>query len=137
MKHYKQILIEDKLKKICDLVDDVLEDNYGDSFRLHPNRSKRGEAANKAYDGLFNITASFTAGYGSDLGRGYVLDLNLVTLENVPGEFLDRITREVKDLIAEELKRVFPDREMKIAIEENILKITGDFHLGLVNKREF
>ena len=137
MKHYKQEIIEEKLKKICDKVDDVLEDNYGDSFRLHPNRSERGEAANKAYDGLFNVTISFTAGFGSELGRGYVFDLNLITLENVPAEFKDKITLESKELIATELKKVFPDRKMEIAIEKNALKITGDFHLGLVDKMEF
>ncbi len=72
-----------RLKRLFDEVDDYLEDKYGDLFPLHPNRMKRGNTSNKEMDGLFNIGASFSPGYGTELGRGYVVDLHLSTLTRV------------------------------------------------------
>ena len=70
MYHPKMMEWDKKLKAIFDRIDDKLEDRYGELFPLHPTRAERGTTSNKESDGLFNVGASFTAGYGSKLGRG-------------------------------------------------------------------
>ena len=75
---------ERRLKELFDEVDDELEDRYGPLFSIHPARPSRGATSNKEHDGLFNVGASFTAGFGSKLGRGYVIDFDVVTLDTVP-----------------------------------------------------
>ncbi len=117
---------DDKLKKIFDIIDDYLENNYGNRYRLHPNRPERGKTANKASDGLFNVGASFSAGYGSVHGRGYVVDVDLVTLDYVPEEVFRRIEGEVGDLLREIITEVFPEQDIHVSRDGNVLKIYGD-----------
>jgi len=130
MDHHLQQELETKLRQICDRVDDLLENRYGDAYPLHPNRPRRGETANKAYDGLFNITSTFSAGYGTRTGRGYLVNINMVTLDHIPPSFRERIFRDATDHIRRELKRTFPDRHLEVTREGNLLKIVGDFRLG-------
>ncbi len=56
---------EKTLKEIFDIIDDYIEDKYGFLYPLHPSRPQRGRTANKSSDGLFNIGAAFSAGFGS------------------------------------------------------------------------
>lgn len=114
------------LKKIFDLIDDYLENNYGKQYRLHPNRPGRGVTANKSSDGLFNVGASFSAGYGSVYGRGYVVDIDLVTLEHVPERVQTEIENEVADLLRGIIPEYFPDQDIRISRDGNILKIYGE-----------
>lgn len=118
-----------KLKKIFDLIDDYLENNYGDKYQLHPNRAKRGETANKSSDGLFNVGASFSAGYGSVYGRGYVVDVHIATLENIPETVQKQIEEEVADLLKKIIPEHFPDQDIKINRDGRILKIHGELIL--------
>lgn len=130
MTHYLQEELEQKLRQICDRVDDQLEDRYGEVYPLHPNRPRRGGTANKAYDGLFNITATFTPGYGSRQGRGYLVNINMVTLDHIDADFRETIFQEAVRLIDRQLQVVFPDRKLRILRDGNVLKIVGDFSLG-------
>ncbi len=130
MQHYKSAEFDRKLKKLFDETDDYLEERYGNRYRLHPARPKRGETANKAADGLFNIGASFSAGYGTDLGRGYVIDVDMVTLSEVPDEVEEEIEEEAVRYLRRRLPHYFPEREMQVEKDGKTFKIVGNFALG-------
>jgi len=130
MRHPKLVAWEKKLKDILDKIDIYLEDTYGRKYTLHPSRSKRGTTSNKSHDGLFSIGASFTAGYGSEYGRGYVVDVDMVTLENVPESVRKRIDEDVIKMLKRELPTGFPGKNLKIHKDRNVIKIHGDLSLG-------
>lgn len=132
MKHPKLIEWESRMKSIFDDIDDLLEDKYGATFRLHPNRPRRGGTSNKESDGLFNIGADFSLGYGSRLGRGYVVQIEMSTLEHIPRKIRRQIENDVECLVRERLPRVFPGRNLTLERDGNLLKIVGDFNLGSV-----
>ncbi len=123
---------EQKLKEICDEIDDYLEDTYGTLYPLHPSRADRGATSNKEHDGLFNIGASFTPGFGSRYGRGYVVDIDMVTLDDVPEDVQKKIEKDVLDLFNANLPLHFPGRNLRIDIDRNTIKIHGDLSLGTV-----
>ncbi len=133
MRHVKMKQWDDQLKSLFDEIDDVLEDKYGKRFVLHPNRMRRGTTSNKEMDGLFNIGASFSAGYGSEHGRGYVVQVRMSTLEHVPSEFRNTIHAEVEELVKKKLPEKFPGRRLALERDGNLLKIIGDFSLGSVS----
>lgn len=120
---------ERTLKALFDRIDDELEDRWGDRYRLHPSRPRRGRSSNKEHDGLFNVGASFTAGYGSEHGKGYVVDVRMVTLQNVP----DEVEREIDEYVARRIGELAPDffgpRELRVVREKKVYKIIGDLSL--------
>lgn len=128
--HYKQVQFDKKMKKLFDEVDDILENEYGDLFPLHPNRAKRGKTANKEADGLFNIGTTFTAGYGSKYGRGYVIDIKISTLSKITKDTKEEIETEAINLIKAKLPVFFPSRELEVVKDYLAYKIIGDFNLG-------
>lgn len=132
MYHHKQRDLDKRLKQLFDDVDREMEDRYGDRYQLHPSRPEEGETANPAADGLFNIGASFSPGYGTELGRGYVLDVDIATLEDVPDDVEQQIVEEAVDLIRQRLPEYFPDRSLRLERDGSLLKIVGDFTLGSV-----
>ena len=134
MRHPLLVKLEEKMKSIFDTIDDFLEDSYGDLYPLHPNRKRRGETSNKESDGLFNVGASFSPGYGSKYGRGYVVDIDMVTLESIPAEVKSRMYEEVAEELRKLLPTVFPERELHVSKDGNIFKIHGDFMLGYGSK---
>jgi len=119
-----------RLKELFDEVDDYIEDLYGDKYPLHPMRPARGETSNPEADGLFNIGANFTPGFNSDLGRGYLIDVSISTLEkvceNARCEIYEAATEKVKEL----LPIYFPERNLSVRRDRNHFKIIGDFSLG-------
>ena len=135
MRHPETIKLEHQMKAMFDEIDDVLEDEFGNEFTLHPNRTKRGRTANKEMDGLFNIGADFTPGYGSRFGRGYIVQIRISTLEHIPPEIRETITKEVEKLLVERLPVFFPGRDLSLERDGNLLKIVGDFSLGSVIKK--
>jgi hypothetical protein len=130
VRHHRLAEFEKALKRLFDDVDDVLEDRYGDRYQLHPSRPRRGRTSNKAHDGLFNVGASFTAGYGSEFGRGYVVQVDMVTLERVPADVRERIESEVANLVRERLPQYFPGRNLEVVRDRNVYKVHGDLGLG-------
>lgn len=130
MRHPSLVRFEANLKRLFDSVDDQLEEKYGARYRLHPSRPRRGQTANKAHDGLFNVGASFTAGYGSAYGRGYVVQVEMVTLELVPPDVREIIEQEAADLVNQKLPYYFPGRRLEVARDRNVFKIHGDLRLG-------
>lgn len=132
MDHPRTTAWQRKLKTIFDEVDDYIEDKYGHLYTLHPARAKRGKTSSKAHDGLFTVGASFSPGYGSQKGRGYVIDVDMVTLEKVPKDVQKKIEHDVVNYVSQKLPEVFPNRDLKVAKDGRVFKIYGDLSLGQV-----
>lgn len=130
MEHHALSSFDKKLKALFDETDDYLEEKYGGMYPLHPARAERGATANKEADGLFNIGASFSAGYGSTHGRGYVLDVDMVTLSNVSDEKEEEIEEDAVHFIRRRLPHYFPDRDLQVYRDGRTFKISGDLSLG-------
>ncbi len=123
---------EKKLRNILDHIDDTLEDKFGNKYSLHPVRPERGETSSKSMDGLFDVTANFTLGLGSELGRGYVLKVKMVTLEKVSEEIQEKVDEIAMKKLKEMLPQEFPDRELNVERDGNVIKIYGDLNLDKV-----
>jgi hypothetical protein len=130
MYHPRMSAFKDTFKKMFDEVDHYIEEQYGHLYPLHPVRPARGETSNPAADGLFNIGADFTTGYGSKYGRGYLIDISMATLEKVPEEVKQEISDAVVAKLDELLPIYFPNRKLEIFSEGSHFKICGDFSLG-------
>ncbi len=128
-RHPKAVAWEATLKQIFDQIDHELEERYGDQYPLHPNRPSHGETINPEDSGLFNIGASFTPGFGSQTGRGYVVNVRMVTLARVPLEVQDYMEEQVVGMLRERLPAVFPGRDLTIERDGHTFKITGDLSL--------
>ena len=121
---------EERLRKLFDQIDDELEDRWGGEYPLHPARPPRGTVENKEQDGLFNIGASFSAGYGSEHGKGYVIEVRLVTLSNVDDETRENVREYSARRVRELLPEYFPDRTLEIVRDGDLFKIIGDLSLN-------
>lgn len=121
---------EDTLHGVLSEIDGALEERWGARWPLHPARPPRGTAANPQYDGLFRVTASFSAGFGSALGPGYVFRVELSTLRNVPPEVRAEIEGEAARLLRAGLARAFPGRDLRVDRDGSVYKIHGDLSLA-------
>jgi hypothetical protein len=130
MRHPRLAEFERKLKALFDSVDEYLESQYGSLYPLHPARAPEGTTSNREQDGLFNVGASFSPGYGSQLGKGYVIEVRMVTLSHISSDVRETVTEEAVRLVQEKLPEYFPDRNLRVSREENIFKIHGDISLG-------
>jgi len=130
MWHPKMMEFDDRMKKLFDEVDNYIEDRYGSNYSLHPVRPARGETANPEADGLFNIGANFTPGYGSELGRGYLIDVSMSTPDKVEEDVRREIYEAAADKVRELLPIHFPERKLAVRRDKNHFKIQGDFSLG-------
>lgn len=130
MRHPSLLEFEKKLRALFDTIDDRLEREYGAQYQLHPARAPSGTTSSRASDGLFNVGASFTPGYGSRIGRGYVVQVELSTLDRVPSDVREQIEARVADMVAEKLPYYFPDRTLRVSRDRNVYKIHGDLSLG-------
>ena len=129
VRHPKATEWEDNLKRLFDRIDAELEAQYGDRYALHPNRPTRGETANPEDDGLFNVGAAFSAGFGSEQGRGYIVSLRMATLQHVPPEVQAAIEAEVVDRVRALLPEFFPGKDLRVERDGHAFKITGDLSL--------
>ncbi len=77
MRHPRAEDWEARLQQALNRVDEYLEETYGARYGLHPDRLPRGQAASRQYDGLFQVGASFSAGFGSGAVYKIVGDLRL------------------------------------------------------------
>jgi hypothetical protein len=121
---------ERKLKEVFDEIDQIMEERHGDRFPLHPSRPKMGSTSTPAADGLFDLGAAFSAGFGTVHGRGYGVSIRLSTLARVPADVMDMIEQEVYELLQEKLPKAFPCRELHIEREDHRFKIVGDLSLA-------
>jgi hypothetical protein len=130
VRHPKTVKWERKLKQVFRRIDHRLEAEYGDRYPLHPARPRKGATANPAHDGLFNIGASFSGGFGSEHGAGYVVNVHMVTLERVDADVREEIEQRVAEELTAELPKAFPDRHLKVSRDGHTFKIHGDLSLG-------
>ena len=128
--HPKQEELERRLDRLCMALDNYLEDQYSDIFTLHPNRPKRGAGANPSFDGVFATSVSFTLGYGSKYGRGYLIVIDVRTLQYVSSSQREEINNRAFLFIQKTLPVEFPERKLEIVRDGNLLKVIGDFSLG-------
>lgn len=129
MRHIKSQLWERKLKSLFDEIDERLEQHYGRRFKLHPARSPKGTTSSPEMDGLFNVGASYSAGFGSKFGPGYVVDIRLSTLERIPRVLKTELRERVQALLLEKLPLTFPGKTLFVDRERKHLRIHGDLSL--------
>lgn len=115
---------------MLDELDDYLEETYGQRFIRHPNRPKRGEAASSRYDGLFSATSKFTLGYGSERGRGYLIVIDISTLDHIDKKTRDQIETDAIEHLKQLIPRYLPDRKLEVVKDGTVYKLVGDFSLG-------
>lgn len=130
--HPKQEELEERMALLCQALDNHLEDLYGDHYAVHPNRLKRGQGSNPSFDGLFSTSMAFTLGYGSKYGRGYVVNVEVRTLDKVSQYDSVHITSSAFAFLKGNLNKFFPDHELDVVQDGNVMKIIGDFALGEV-----
>jgi len=130
LRHHSLVKWEKQLREMLARLDRHLEDRYGELYPLHPSRAKRGTTANTKHDGLFNVSAKFSAGYGSTHGAGYVIIVDMVTLVNVPADVRREIEDEAAAWLREELPKAFPGRDLRVERDGGAYKIFGDLSLG-------
>lgn len=129
MRHKKAKEWEKRLKTVFDEIDAELEEDYGESLPLHPARAPEGTTSNPESDGLFNVGAAYSAGFGSRYGPGYVVEIRLSTLAQVPPEMKKTLMDQVEALLDEKLPAAFPGKELHVDREHNYLRIHGDLSL--------
>ncbi len=129
MRHRKAKEWEFRLKKVFAEIDAELEQIYRGRFPLHPNRPIGGTTSNPSMDGLFNVGASFSAGFGSRLGPGYVVDIRLSTLKRVPKDLKFELRDRVQALLIDKLPSAFPNKILHVNQERKHLRIHGDLSL--------
>ncbi len=121
--------MEEALFKALEAADSKMEERYGDRFPLHPARQPHMTSVNRQYDGLFELGAGFSAGFGSKFGPGYALSFRIVTLSSVPDDFRAKFEAEAVEALREELAKTFPDRGLEIVRDVNGWKIVGDLSI--------
>lgn len=126
MRHEKAIEWERRLKSVFDEIDAELEHDYGGLFPMHPARATEGSTSNPEMDGLFNVGASYSAGFGSRYGPGYVVDIRISTLSRVPRILKKKLMDQVQTLLMDKLPSAFPGKEIHIDKEHGHLRIHGD-----------
>lgn len=129
MRGNKAVEWEKKLKGIFDTIDAELEAEYGSDYTLHPSRPKQGTTSNPEADGLFNVGAAFSAGYGSRYGPGYVVEIRTSTLSHIPSAIREEIRKKVLQRLKEKLPETFPGKDLQVSEENDVIRIYGD--LGL------
>lgn len=121
---------ETKLHNLFDDIDNHLEDKYGELYPLAPSRKPRGEGINPENDGLFDLSVTFSAGFTSKLGPGYIFRVKMATLSRVPKELTNKIEDEVVSILKMRLPETFPDKDLKVARDGNVFKIYGNLDLN-------
>lgn len=130
MRHQKTLEWELKLKRVFDEIDAEIEREFGDRHALHPVRPSHGTTSSPEMDGLFNCGASYSAGFGSRLGPGYVVEIRVSTLEKVPKELKLMLRDKVQAMLQEKLPVAFPGKALQVDKEGSHLRIHGDLGFG-------
>ncbi len=120
---------EERLKSVFDEIDGELEREYQGRYPLRPARPDVGVTSNPEMDGLFNVGACFTAGFGSEYGRGYIVQIQLATLSRISEDIQEEIKDKVADKLSAKLPSAFPGKALQVERDGYALKIFGDLSL--------
>ncbi len=120
---------EETLKGVFDEIDRELEAQYSAQWPRHPSRPKHGSTPNPEADGLFNVGAAFSAGFGSKYGPGYTVEIRLSTLKNVPADIRAKIKVQVFQALEKKLPAAFPGKALQVSDENGLIRIHGDLSL--------
>ncbi len=115
--------------EVLGVIDHELEAEHGDLYPLHPQRAKHGDTVNPSASGLFEIGAAFSAGYGSERGRGYIVDVRMATLSAVSVPDRERLQQYVAERLRVLLPVYFPGQDLRIERDGKVFKIIGDLKL--------
>jgi len=136
MRSNKAMKWEETLKSVFDALDHELEAEYGMHYPLHPSRPKRGATANPEDDGLFNVGAAFSAGFGSKYGPGYVVEIRIATLRQVPHDIRTEIKQKIFQGLEKRIPAAFPGKVLHVSEENGIIRIHGDLSLDDIGDME-
>lgn len=129
MRHPRVEQWEERLDALLRQVDHALEAEFGNLHPPHPARPTRNATANPQQDGLFRVTATFTPGFGSRHGRGYIVRIDTVTLDQVCPNNQETVRQRAVKLICAGLAKTFPDRCLKVTRDGPVIKIIGNLSL--------
>jgi|YNPMSStandDraft_1061717.scaffolds.fasta_scaffold25868_2 hypothetical protein len=121
---------EARLRELFIELDRVLEQDFAGRLPLPPNRPAPGQTADPESDGLFNIGAAFSPGYGSRHGPGYVVDIQIRSIAPIPTELRERIEHRVVEWLRRRLPEQFPNAQLEVVRDGPVWKIVGDLSLG-------
>jgi hypothetical protein len=120
---------EKTLKGVFDEMDHELETEYKGLWPRHPSRPTNGATSNPEQDGLFNVGAAFSAGFGSQHGPGYTVEIRLSTLKNVSAAIRAKIKGQVFQTLEKKLPVAFPGKTLQVSEENGVIRIHGDLSL--------
>ncbi len=126
----RQEKLEEQFAELEKGIDGHLEDMFGDRLSLHPSRMPRGKGSNPIYDGLFSATIVFSMGYGTQYGRGYIVNVGVSTLDMIDPELKDQIMNEAFHYTSEHYMDYLPDRKIQVVRDMGLIKLIGDFSLN-------
>mgnify|MGYP006873046335 CR=1 FL=1 len=120
-----------RLKAVFDQIDEELEtsETWCAPVSRHPARPPRAATANPEDDGLFDIGAAFTAGFGSKYGPGYVITARYATLDPVPEDCQRALEDHVAERVGAVLHEAFPGKDLRVDRDGTGYKIHGDLSL--------
>jgi len=125
----RQDRLEEQFAQLERGIDEHLEDMFGQRLALHPSRMPRGSGSNPINDGLFSATIIFSMGYGTQYGRGYIVNIGVSTLDYVDPELKDQIMNEAFHFVSAHCTDYLPDRSIKVVRDQGMIKLIGDFSL--------
>ncbi len=120
---------EENLRKIFSELDHILEEKYGSLFPLNPVRAQHGRTNNPEDSGLFDVGAAYSAGFGSEYGEGYVIEIRWATLTPVPEETRKEAELIVEEYLGKRLPEKFPGKQLRVVRDGTLMKIIGNLSL--------
>lgn len=119
-------LWEQRLTKVLNQVDAVLEEKYGSQYPLKNNRPQAGTTGNPRYDGLFSLTAKYSLGLTNNIGPHYLVEFRFATFVTVPISVKEEMYSIVLTQLNELLHVEFPKQILNVSRDGEIFRITGN-----------
>ena len=130
LSHPRTAAWEERLRALFREVDREMEARHGGRYPRHPRRPAADATEDFEASGLFDIGAAFSPGYGSNRGRGYIIQFRLGTLSRVPEAERQALEDEAITRVRAALPRHFPGARLDVVRDGEVWKILGDLSLG-------
>lgn len=138
MRHHQVEEFESRLSQLLAKVDHELERQYAMTIPPKAGRPNAGTTCNPQYDGVFSLTAVFSAGLGSIHGAGYTIELRIVSNTTPAPAIREQLQSAIENRIKKELPTYFPMRKLNLVRERNgTLKLIGDLGVRPVDSNQF